>query len=131
MDRGTSRIFAGCSKQSNVVDAKTGKVVAKIANGDGTDALGYDASQKLIYIPGGRTGGMTVVHQDGPDKYTVVAIVPTMLGTKTLAVDAVSHKAYALALEYGPAPTPAAGTPAGRGGARGPLIGAWLFVISH
>jgi hypothetical protein len=50
-DRKSGRIFSGCSKTSVVVDAATGKVVAKIANGDGVDALGYDAAQKLIYIP--------------------------------------------------------------------------------
>ena len=134
LDRATSRIFSGCSKQSVVVDARSGKVVAKIPNGDGTDALGWDASQKLLYLPAGRDGNITVVHQDGPDKYTVVATVPTMTGTKTLAVDPVKHVAYAVALEYGPAPVPAAGaTPpavGGRGPAR-PIIGAWFFVISH
>ena len=51
MDRTTNRIFAGCSKKSVVVDAATGKVVAEIPNGDGVDALGWDQSQKLIYIP--------------------------------------------------------------------------------
>lgn len=134
LDRATSRIFSGCSKQSVVVDAKSGKVVARIPNGDGTDALAWDAAQKLMYLPAGRDGNVTVVHQDGPDKYTVVATVPTMTGTKTLAVDPVKHLVYALALEYGPAPTPVAGaaTPAtgGRGPAR-PIVGAWLFVISH
>lgn len=134
MDRATNRIFSGCSKQSVVVNAATGKIVAKIANGDGTDALGYDPAQKLIYLPGGRDGGMTVVHQDAPDKYTVVATVPTMPGTKTLAVDPATHRVYAVALEYGPAPTPAAGaTPpaGGRGPGRGPIVGAWLFVVTH
>jgi hypothetical protein len=28
--------------------------------------------QKLIYIPNGGEGNVTVVHQDSPDKYTVV-----------------------------------------------------------
>ena len=63
--------------------------------------------EKLIYIPAGRDGNVTVVHQDSPDKYTVVATVPTMAGTKTMAVDPVKHVVYALALEYGPAPAPA------------------------
>src|SRR5262249_30746565 len=75
-DPTTNRIFSGCSKTSVVVDAATGKVVAEIKNGDGVDALGYDAAQKLIYIPAGRDGNVTVVHQDSPDKYTTVATVP-------------------------------------------------------
>src|SRR5205814_1304082 len=49
-DRATDRIFSGCGKTSVVVDARTGKIVATIANGDGVDALGWDPVQKLIYI---------------------------------------------------------------------------------
>jgi len=73
---------------------------------------------------------VTVVHQDSPDKYTVVGTVPTMRGAKTIAVDPVKHVAYLFQPEYGPAPAATAGSPpAGRGGIRGPIIGAWFFVI--
>ena len=134
-DRPTNRIFSGCGKTSVVVDASTGKVVATITNGDGVDALGYDNSEKLIYIPGGGgTGTVTVVHQDSPDKYTVVATVPTMRGAKTIAVDPVRHMAYLFQPEYGPAPAPAPGSPPPAPGSRpprGPVIGAWFFAISH
>ena len=132
MNRATNRIFAGCSKTSVVVDATSGKVVATIANGDGVDALGYDGSQKLIYIPaGGGNGTVTVVHEDSPDKYTVVATVPTFKGAKTIAVDPVQHVAYLFQPEYGPAPAPAAGAtpPAGGRAARGPIVAAWFIVI--
>ncbi len=133
-DRRTDRIFAGCGKISVVVDAKSGKIVAQITNGDGVDALGWDDSQKLIYIPAGRAGNVTVVHQDGPDKYTVVATVATMPGAKTITVDPVKHVAYLFQPEYGPAPAPAAGSPPPTPGSRpprGPIIGAWFFAISH
>ena len=129
-DGPSNRIFSGCGETSVVVDAASGKVVANITNGDGVDALGYDPSQKLIYIPSSNPGNVTVVHQDSPDKYTVVGTVTTMRGAKTIAVDPVKHVAYLFQPEYGPAPAPAAGAPpAGRGGARGPIIGAWFFVI--
>ena len=131
LDRPSMRIFSGCGKTSVVVNATTGKVVAQIKNGDGVDALGYDPSQKLIYIPAGSDGNVTVVKQDGPEKYKTVATVTTMAGAKTIAVDAVTHTAYALALEYGPPPANAPAPAAGRGPARGPITGAWLFVITH
>jgi DNA-binding beta-propeller fold protein YncE len=133
-DATSNRIFSGCGKSSVVVDASSGKVVATIPNGDGVDALGWDPVQKLIYIPAGRDGNVTVVHQDSPDKYTVVATVPTMRGAKTIAVDPVRHVAYLFQPEYGPAPAPGPGAPAptpGRGGPRGPVIGAWFFAITH
>ena len=134
-DKPSNRIFAGCGKTSVVVDGTTGKVVATIANGDGVDALGYDASQKLIYIPcGGGNGSVVVVHQDSPDKYTVVETVPTFKGAKTIAVDPVKHMAFLFQPEYGPAPPPDPNAPApaaGRGGrgARGPIIAAWFIAI--
>jgi hypothetical protein len=131
MDRGANRIFSGCSDTSVVVDATSGKVVARIPNGNGVDALGWDQAQKLMYIPAGRSGNVTVVHEDSPDKYTVVATVPTMVGAKTIAVDETRHVAYAFTPEYGPPP---AGTPApepGRRGPRGPIIGTWFIRIEH
>ncbi|HEU5219636.1 MAG TPA: YncE family protein [Gemmatimonadales bacterium] len=133
-DAATNRIFSGCSKTSVVVDAESGKVVATIANGDGVDALGWDPSEKLIYIPAGGDGNVTVVHQDSPDTYSVVATVVTMRGGKTIGVDPATHTAYVLALEYGPAPAPAPGTPpppAGSRAPRGPLVGTWFFRITH
>ena len=133
-DRATSRIFSGCGKTSVVVDPNSGKVVATIANGDGVDALGYDPSQKLIYIPAGRDSNVTIVRQDGPDKYTVVATVTTMRGAKTIAVDPVKHVAYLFQPEYGPPPAPAPGAPApppGRFPPRGPVIGAYFFIVTH
>ena len=131
LDRKTKRIFSGCGKKSVVVDATNGKIVATIDNGDGVDALGWDEGQKLIYIPAGQSGNVTVVREDGPDKYTVVATVPTMRGAKTITVDPVTHRAYAVALERGPAPAPAAGAPTGGRLPQGPIVGAWFFVISH
>ena len=136
LDRTTHRIFAGCGKTSVVVDATSGKIVATIANGDGVDALGWDPDEKLMYIPAGRDSNVTVVHEDSPDKYTVVATVPTMRGAKTITVDTQKHIAYLFQPEYGPPPAPAPGSPPPAPaqrfrGPRGPIIGTWFFVITH
>ena len=131
-DKASNRIFSGCSNKSVVLDATTGKVVAEIENGDRVDALGWDPVQKLIYIPcGGGKGTVTIVHQDSPDKYTVVATVETVPGAKTIAVDPVSHVAYLFQPEFGPPP---AGTPApapGQRAPRGPIVAAWFIAITH
>lgn len=130
MDRTSQRIFAACGKTSVVVDAGTGKVVAKIKNGDGVDALAWDQAEKLMYIPAGRDGDFTVVHEDSPNKYTVVGTVKTFPGAKTVAVDDVRHVAYAYTPEFGPAPAGAV-APAGGRAPRGPMIGSWFIVVSH
>src|SRR3977135_3629125 len=121
-DKPSNRIFSGCNKTSVVVDASTGKVVASITNGTRVDALGWDPSKKLIYIPNGAEGNVTVVHQDSADKYTVVATVPTFAGAKTITVDQNTHNVYLFQPERGPVPAPAAGAPpppAAGGGGRG------------
>jgi hypothetical protein len=137
-DKPSDRIFSGCGDTSVVLNGTTGAVVAKIPNGGGVDALGYDPSEKLIYIPAGDDGTVTIAHQDSPDKYHLVAFVATMPGprsAKTIAVDPVRHVAYLFQPQYGPAPAPAAGAPpAGRGGgrgARGPMVAGWFFAITH
>ena len=129
-DRATDRIFSGCGKTSAVLDAETGKIVATIANGDGVDALGWDPSQKLIYIPAGRDSSVTIVHEDSPDKYSVVATVTTAAGAKTISVDPAKHVAYLFQPVYGPPP---ANVPKGPGGRtpRGPVVDAFLYVITH
>ena len=133
-DKTTNRIFSGCSRNSVVVDASTGKIVAEIKNGTRVDALGWDPSKKLIYIPNGNPGSVTVVHQDSPDKYTVVDTVTTFAGAKTICVDSKTHTAYLFQPERGPAPAPPAGTPPpekGRGGRgpQGPIVAAWFIAI--
>src|SRR5436305_12562479 len=90
-DKASNRIFSGCNRTSVVVDPDTGKVVATIANGTRVDALGWDPAKKLIYIPNGGEGNVTVVRQDSPDKYTVVETVPTFAGGKPISVDPSSH----------------------------------------
>jgi DNA-binding beta-propeller fold protein YncE len=137
-DKASDRIFSGCSNTSVVVDPNTGKVVATIKNGTRVDALGWDPSKKLIYIPNGGEGNVTVVHQDSPDKYTVVDTVATFAGAKTICADAKTHNVYLFQPERGPAPPPPAGAdPAaakggGRGrGPQGPIVAAWFIVIKQ
>src|SRR5436305_1859299 len=130
----TNRIFVGCSDTSVVVDATNGKVVARIAAGGGVDGMAFDATEKLLYIPSGASGTVTVVHEDSPDKYTIVATVPTMRGARTIAVNEKTHTAFVFTPEFGPAPAGAEPTPGpgGRGQPpRGPQVAAWLFAIKH
>ena len=129
-DRTSDRIFTGCGKTSAVVDAKSGKIVATIENGEGVDALGWDPAEKLIYIPAGRDSSVTIVHEDSPDKYTVVARVTTAAGAKTISVDPIKHVAYLFQPIYGPPPADAQPAPGNRF-RRGPVVAAYLYVISH
>jgi len=138
-DKATNRIFSGCNKTSVVVDAGTGKVVATIANGTRVDALAWDPAKKLMFIPNGGEGNVTVVHQDSADKYSVVETVATVPGAKTIAVDSKTHNVYLFQPERGPVPPPAPGaptpTPPPPGvrvrGPLGPIVAAWFVVIKQ
>src|SRR5215475_3307048 len=134
-DKASNRIFSGCNKTSVVVDPQNGNIVATIPNGTRVDALGWDPSRKLIYIPNGGEGNVTVVHQDSPDKYSVIETMSTFTGAKTICVDLKTHNVYLFQPERGPAPPPPADAPppeAGRGRGRvplGPIIASWFIVI--
>jgi DNA-binding beta-propeller fold protein YncE len=136
-DKSSNRIFSGCNGTSVVVDPASGKVVATIKNGTRVDALGWDPSKKLIYIPNGAEGTVTVAHQDSADAYSVVATVPTFAGAKTITVDTKTHNVYLFQPERGPAPPPPADAPPpppGRGRGRGPLgpiVASWFIVITQ
>ena len=135
-DKATNRVFSGCNRTSVVVDPDTGKVVATIPNGTRVDALAWDPSRKLMYIPNGGEGNVTVVHQDGPDKYSVIETVTTFRGAKTICVDPKTHNVYLFQPEFGPAPAPPANAPPSepgggfRGrGPQGPIVASWFIVI--
>ena len=131
-DKANNRIFSGCNGTSVVVDAATGKVVATIPNGTRVDALGWDPAKKLIFIPNGGEGNVTIALQDSADKYTVVATVATFAGAKTITVDPVTHNAYLFQPERGPAPGAGAAPAGGRGrGPQGPIVAGWFISIKQ
>src|SRR5258707_12125041 len=107
-DKASNRILSGCNNTSVVIDPNTGNIVANIKNGTRVDALGWDPSKKLIYIPNGGQGNGTVVHQDSPDKYTTVATADTFAGAKMIAVDQETLNRYLFKRERGRAPVPPA-----------------------
>jgi len=128
-DKASNRLFSGCNKTSVVLDPTNGKVVATIPNGTRVDSLGWDPEKKLIYIPNGGEGNVTVVHQDSPDAYSVVATVSTFPGAKTISVDPMTHNVYLFQPERGPVPADAPPPPPGSRGPRGPVIAAWFITI--
>lgn len=106
IDRKTSRLFAACEKQMVAVDAKNGKVVATVPTGTGTDGMEFDPDLKYVFAPNGGDGTLTVIHEDSPDKYSVVENVKTEPRARTMALDTKTHKVYLPTAQFGPAPAP-------------------------
>lgn len=98
IDRKTRRLFAGCDKQLMVMDAVTGKIVAKVPIGDGCDGVAFDNHLKDIFASCGE-GTLTVIHESAPSTFNVVANVATKRSARTLAIDEKSHQIFLPAAE--------------------------------
>ena len=114
MDTEHSRLFIGCdNKMMAVLDAKSGKVVTTVPIGDGVDANRFDPGPGLAFSSNGDSGTLTIVHEDTPDKYTVVENVKTGEGARTMEVDPKTHNVYLMTAKFVPAkpyPKPVPGT---------------------
>lgn len=111
IDEAHRRLFAVCDgNKMSVVDADSGKTVAVPAIGEGPDAATFDAKRQLAFSSNG-AGTLTVVHEDSPDKYTVVQTVETQKSARTLALDQQTGRIYLAAAEFGPRPAATADNP--------------------
>ena len=90
-----ARLFAVCDNRlMAVLDSHDGHRVATVPIGDGPDAVAFDAAEGLIYSSNGESGTLTVVHEEDPDHYKVLANVPTQDSARTLALDPLKHRIY-------------------------------------
>jgi len=107
MDRKNRRIFSGCdNKVMAVTNADTGKVVTTVPIGDGVDATWFDPGTNFVLNSCGQDAVMTVIHEDSPDKYSVVENVKTDKGARTMALDPKTHNVYLALAEVQILPTP-------------------------
>ena len=96
------RLFAGCdNKLMAVISADDGKVVATVPIGDGVDANAFDPELNLAFASTG-DGNLTIAHEDGPDKYTTVATVPTKKSARTMGLDIKAHQIFLPAADFDP-----------------------------
>jgi len=101
MDRPNRRLFLGCrSKVMAVMNADTGKVIATLPIGDHVDATAFDPASRLIFNSNGE-GTITVIRQDGPDKYSIAETVKTLPRAKTMALDPKTHQLFLSTAEGG------------------------------
>jgi YVTN family beta-propeller protein len=116
IDRAHGRLFVGCAnKMMAVVDASTGKVIATVSIGEGVDANAFDPGTSLAFSSNG-DGTLTVVREDPPGEFSVVANVPTRRGARTMALDEKTHRVYLATADFGPPPSPTADQPHPRPG---------------
>lgn len=103
VDTKNHRLFAACDKMIAVFNPDTGKVVATPAIAGDPDGDGFDPSTGLVFASV-REGLLTVIHQDSPDKYTIVGNVNTQFGARTMALDPKTHHVFTETADFKPAP---------------------------
>jgi YVTN family beta-propeller protein len=102
IDTKLNRLFSVCgNKKMEVVDSTSGKIVATLDTGAGTDAAAFDPGLKYAFASNGE-GTLTTVKQESADKYSVSGNVETQRGARTMALDPKSHRIYLVTAELGP-----------------------------
>lgn len=97
-DLAHNRLFSVCDDGvMAVTDMKTGKLVTTVKIGDGPDAARFDPATGLVFTSNGASGSMTIIHEDTPDKYTVLDDIPTTANARTMELDLKTHRAFVAA----------------------------------
>ena len=106
IDRAHHLLFSGCRNGlMGVSDAVAGRLVTTVPIGRGVDANRFDPATQLAFASNG-DGTLTVIHEDAPDKYTVVSNATTKQGARTMEIDLANHHVFTVTADFGPAPAP-------------------------
>jgi YVTN family beta-propeller protein len=101
-DAKNHRLFSVCGNaRMEVIDARSGELIATVPTGKGTDAAAYDPDAKLAFASNGE-GTLTVVRETKGGKYEVAQNVTTQRGARTMALDPKTHTVFLPTAEFGP-----------------------------
>ena len=105
------RLFLGCDNQLMVMmDSTSGKVLATVPIGEGVDGATFDPGTQLAFTSCGQSATVTIAREDA-DKLTVVQVLKTERGARTMALDPITHKIYLPAAQFEPQPEQTPGAP--------------------
>ena len=115
-------LFAMCANPSVcvVVNADTGKVLATLPIGNGTDGGGFNPATMEAWSSNGRDATLTIIKESSPTSFAVEQTVQTKAGCKTSSLDTKNNRIVLVCTERLPqaaaattAPAPATNAPAG------------------
>ena len=125
-DKVKHRLFSTCQKKMVVLDSKTGKLLAEVPTGSGTDGAAFDTETGCAISSNGE-GSLTVVKETKSGQFNVVQTLPTQRGARTITIDPQSHHVFVTTAEYGA--TPAATTENPR--PRPPVMPGTFMVLEY
>jgi DNA-binding beta-propeller fold protein YncE len=101
LDVAHHRLFSVCHNERLIVtDSESGRRVAELPIGSHVDAAAFDPATSLVFSSNGGSADVTVISAESGDHYAVRGSLATAAGSKTMALDAATHRIY----------VPAAGT---------------------
>ena len=104
-----------------VVDAVTGKVLAMVPIGSGTDGIAFDPGTECAYASNGE-GTITVIRRNAKGDFET-STVPTKPGARTIVDNPINHRLYLPTAEFLPIPKDA------KAGTRPTMVGGSFQVI--
>ena len=94
IDKAAHRLFPTClNAVMNVLDTDSGKVVASLPIGRGTDGAAFDPKRKLIFSSN-YDGTLSVIRQQDPDHYVSLGSIKTGISGKNMAIDPATGRLY-------------------------------------
>jgi DNA-binding beta-propeller fold protein YncE len=94
LDKKNHRLFSTCHNQlMTVVNTDSGRVIATLPIGKGTDGAAFDAVTHHAFSSN-RDGTLTVINEESADKYSVAGNVTTIPGSRTIALDESTHRLF-------------------------------------
>jgi DNA-binding beta-propeller fold protein YncE len=107
VDTRAHRLFMGCvNNLMIVVDTDSGRTVAELPIGSGSDALAFDPMRRRVFSSNGRDGTITVYQQVSPDRYVALPLVQTIVSARTMDVDPKTGRLFVAGADTGPAAAP-------------------------
>ena len=119
-----ARVFMGCANERMmIVDAASGRVVATVPIGKGSDAIAFDPTRGRVFSANGRDGTVSAYQQVTADRYEALPTIATSVGARNMAVDARSGRLFVIGADFDP-PIP----PATRGRARAGTVRVSIYA---
>lgn len=107
LDVAHARLFSVCQNGTMAItDAGSGRQVARVGIGEGPDGAAFDPATQTVFSPNGKSGTLTIVHEDDPTHFHVMQTLATQVSARTIALDPATHQLYLPAASFSGKPAP-------------------------
>ena len=104
VDPARHRVFTSCvNGRLDILDTQSGREVASMPIGLGTDSAAFDPVRRRIFSSNGRDGTISVIQEVDADTYRPLPSVKTQLSARTMAVDTSTGRLFVAAADVDPA----------------------------